>query len=287
MAPAYREQKPETVLTDLINALGGLAEALGDDGEGVVRQRRQRRSVQVRLVRHEFDLDIVPAVAKDGLDEALEIPDRDWSKWVKTHPLVYADRLSKLNKEHSDRIVPLIKLLKHWRDIHMTYRRPKSYWLECMVYHEVVAGNVITDGLSYAQIFRDLLDAIRSEYVSYVGEEGKVPIVKDPMLGNNVAHNWEAPAFLTFMNRLDESCLWADKALAAETTEEAVGQWQKVFGAEWFPDAVAVAREQGKSLREAGTAGALFVTSSGRMSLTPPVAELFVQPPAQRFFGDG
>ena len=58
----------------------------------------------------------------------------------RTDPLGYADCLSELNQAHGGKVVPLVKLLKHWRDVQMERRRPKSYWLECMIYHRFSAG---------------------------------------------------------------------------------------------------------------------------------------------------
>lgn len=281
---AYRDEDPEVVLDALFSALGGLAEALGDTGEVVVR-RRQRRSIQVRLDTHDLDIDVVPAVAPSSIDQALEIPDKDWSKWVKTHPLGYGDCLSALNRGHGDKVVPLVKLWKHWRDVHMAYRRPKSYWLECMVFHKINTGAITTNDRSYAEMFQALLAALHDEYAPFLEEDDEVPEVKDPMLRHNVAHNWERAAFETFMRRLEESCSWASKALEAETTDEAVQQWQKVFGKEWFPDAASLAREQGEALRAAGTAGALFVNSKGHVSTIQPQGQPYVQPPTQRFYG--
>lgn len=281
---AYCDDDPEVVLDALFSALGGLAEALGDTGDVVVR-RRQRRSIQVRLDTHDLDIDIVPAVAPDGIDRALEIPDKDWSKWVKTHPLGYGDCLSALNRTHGDKVVPLVKLWKHWRDVHMVYRRPKSYWLECMVYHKVNTGAIKTKDRSYAEMFQALLAALHDEYAPFLEEADKVPEVKDPMLHHNVAHNWERAAFETFMRRLEESWGWANNALAAETTDEAVQQWQKVFGKEWFADAASIACEQGEALRAAGAAGALFVNAKGHVSTVQPQGQPYVQAPMQRFYG--
>jgi len=156
IAPDYREQDPGDVLETLFKALYGLPEALDDSGEVVIR-RHQHRSVNVHLEKSAFDLDIVPAVALDGLNEPLDIPDKDWSRWVKTHALEYAESLSELNSDNGDKVVRLVKLLKHWRDVHMVYRRPKSYWLECMVYHRIADGTISTKGISYAELFRDLL----------------------------------------------------------------------------------------------------------------------------------
>ena len=125
VAPAYKEQAPEIVLTDLFCALGGLSGALGDTGEPAIR-RRQRRSIQVHLAEHDFDLDIVPAIAPGGICKPLIIPDRDWSRWVDTDPLGYADCLSELNNGHGGKVVPLVKLFKHWRDVNMDRRRAEE-----------------------------------------------------------------------------------------------------------------------------------------------------------------
>lgn len=283
IAPDYREQDPGDVLETLFKALYGLPEALDDSGEVVIR-RHQRRSVNVHLEKSAFDLDVVPAVALDGLNEPLDIPDKDWSRWVKTHTLGYAESLSELNSDNGGKVVRLVKLLKHWRDVHMVYRRPKSYWLECMVYHRIADETLSTDGMSYAELFRDLLSSIYDDFLSYLRRDGAVPQIKDPMLGNNVAHNWERNAFESFMRRVEESHRWAERALEQddESEAEAAELWQKVFGEEWFP--LNVDQEKAKHLSAATLAGNIFVTPTGRV-LTERPSSSHVQPSLQRFYG--
>jgi hypothetical protein len=283
IAPDYREQDPGDVLETLFKALYGLPEALDDSGEVVIR-RHQRRSVNVHLEKSAFDLDIVPAVALDGLNEPLDIPDKDWSRWVKTHTLGYAESLSELNSDNGDKVVRLVKLLKHWRDVHMVYRRPKSYWLECMVYHRIADGTISTKGISYAELFRDLLSSIYDDFLPYLRRDEAVPQIKDPMLGNNVAHNWERNAFESFMRRVEESHRWAERALEQddESEAEAAELWQKVFGEEWFP--LNVDQEKAKHLSAATLAGNIFVTPTGRV-LTERPSSSHVQPSPQRFYG--
>jgi len=280
----YLDEKPEVVLKDLFSALGGLAEALDDTGEVV--RRRQRRSIQVHLVKHDFDLDIVPALAPDGVGEPLVIPDRDWSQWVETDPLGYADCLSELNQAHGGKVVPLVKLLKHWRDVQMERRRPKSYWLECMIYHQVSTGSLETAERSYAEVWCNLLDGLQEEYAPYLDKYNAVPEVRDPMLGNNVAHNWERAAFETFMRRLGWSRTCSRRALEASKSTDAVLEWQKVFGDAWFPNDVDAAHEQGKRLLAAAQTGTLYVGVSGKVTPAPPANERYVKAPAQRFYGD-
>jgi hypothetical protein len=282
IAPEYKEQDPGDVVEILFKALHGLPEALGETGEVAAIRRRQRRSVNVHLEESDFDLDVVPAIALDSLDEPLDIPDKDWSRWVKTHPLGYAERLSELNGNHGGKVVRLVKLLKQWRDVHMIYKRPKSYWLECMVYCRIADGTVSTDGLSYAELFRDLLGSIYDDFLPYLNRSEAVPKIKDPMLGNNVAHNWERNAFESFMRRVEESHRWAERALEQDSESEAVQLWQNVFG-DRFPDDVE--QEKAKSLRDAALTGNIFVTSTGRVVTEKP-RERHVQSPPQRFFGE-
>ncbi len=278
---SYHKKEPEEVLEKVFSVLGGLPEALGSSGKLVIR-RHQRRSINVHIDEQDFDLDIVPAVAIQGIEKPLVIPDRDWSRWVKTHPLGYADRLSELNGKHEDKVVPLIKLFKHWRDVQMCYRRPKSYWLECLVYQQISDGKVATKGRSYAELFQLILESIAQEFRQDLDSAGKVPAILDPMLGNNVAHNWERAAFETFMRRIDESLGWAERALA-EDDEDAVALWQKVFGEEWFPSEVEA--QKAARLREAVLAGNLFVASTGRVTIGRPERQS-VQVQPQRFYGE-
>ncbi len=282
IASEYIEQDPEEVLDLLFQVLQGLPEALDETGEVVI-CRHQRRSVNVHLEKSDFDLDIVPAVVVTDLDNPLQVPDKDWSKWVATHPLGYGDALSKLNAARKDKVVPVIKLLKHWRDVHMIYRRPKSYWLECMVYHRFDDKTLSADGKSYAEIFRDLLASIYNDYLPDYEKDNAVPKVKDPMLGNNVAHNWERDNFEAFMRRIYESYRWAERALASDDAADAISLWQKVFGDEWFPQNAD--QFKAESLKSAAVAGSIFVTPSGRVETIRPEGRA-VQAQPQRFYGE-
>lgn len=278
----YRQIEPEEVLNMVFRVLWDLSDALGDTGKPVVR-RHQRRSVNIHLEEADFDLDIVPAVAPKGLDNPLLIPDKDWSKWVETHPLGYGQQLSDLNGAHQDKLVPLIKLLKHWRDVQMCYQRPKSYWLECLVYHCVNCGAILTDGRSYAELFHQVLASVHQGFLPFLQRHDGIPEIKDPMLGHNVAHNWERLAFETFMRRAEESLRWAERALSQEDEAKAVSYWQYVFGEEWFPQEVELAKAQ--RLRAAVLAGSAAVTPAGRV-IIGSYTGYAVQPTPQRFYGE-
>lgn len=282
----YRSEKAERMLETLFEALVGLPKALGYKGS-VIKKERQRRSIKVELTDPGFDLDIVPAVALTGVDEALEVPDRDWSKWVPSHPLGYGDALSKLNADYKEKVVPLIKMLKHWRDIQIEpdeegRRHPKSYWLECMVYHKFSDSTIKTKDLSYAELFRDLLKEICNEYAPVLAKKDKLPRVNDPMLGHDVVYNWKRADFETFMACIDQSLEWANSALEQEDIPTSAKLWQKVFGKEYFPDTVKLQLEEQKRL--ATFQGTAFVSPAGAV-MTEQSNNCAVQPPPTRFYG--
>src|SRR4030067_3870088 len=210
---SYRKDKdnnPNTLLDDLVTALRELPRVLGDEFGYIDTElflRRQRRSVHVCITLEEepLDIDIVPAVLKGEIDDTLWVPDKDWNKWIESNPLGYGKYLSGLNKKHGGKVIPLVKMLKQWRDTQMIYRRPKSYWLECLIVNYVEDDQIIIDDKSHAEIFANLLKEIFDNYSNVIEKENKVPIIPDPMLRNNVAWNWERPEFETFMRRVDES----------------------------------------------------------------------------------
>lgn len=274
---------PETVLDDLYAALRDLPEALGKSGSTQM-LRRQRRSIHVQFDDEDFHLDVVPAWLKNGIDQPLWVPDREWKRWVESDPLGYRSALSELNAETGDKAVPLVKIVKHWRTVQMQRQRPKSYWLEALVYQHLYRGWVAASGKSYAELFTEMLRSIHDRFQPTLDASG-VPVIPDPMLGHNVAFNWERRAFESFMARLSESLGWADRALAKERDDldEAVALWQKVFDANYFTDSPEARRLQ---RAEWLGMGATFVTASGNVLGERPADQPSVVSRPHRFYGD-
>lgn len=279
----YLDEKPSAVITVLYRMLEKLPESIG--GSVTVDLRKQRRSIHVCFANLDFHLDVVPVVMPTTIDEVLRVPDRGWEEWVETHPLGYQQWLSELNKKHGGKVVPLIKLTKHWRDCHFVYKRPKSYWLECMVVRHIDRGWVTTDSLSYAEMFTALLKSIYDRYAGQLKDpKAKPPHIPDPMLSNNVAWNWERSHFEAFMARVEESSKWAQRALEKDVEHEAEGVelWQQVFDGT-FPT---MAEVQARKAAEAARLGILSVASTGRVITTPSSTVKSVLSPQHRFFGD-
>jgi hypothetical protein len=281
----YEAKKPEPadVLKSLRATLDDLPEELGYGGRAQT-LRGQRRSVHVEFDNEDFHLDVVPALIPDGTAEPLLVPDREWNKWVASHPLGYWKALSALNAANGKKVVPLVKIFKHWRTFQMQRNRPKSYWLECLVYRHVDKEWVTTDGKSYAELFTDLLRSVRDRFQDKF-DDGGVPRIPDPKLGNNVAFNWERSAFESFMRKLNESIGWAERALDKEQDQldEAVTLWQKVFGEEYFTDTPSLRKRQEAEWLGMGSG---WVASSGAVSVHKPKHEKSVKPPKHGFYGD-
>jgi hypothetical protein len=278
------EPDPEQVLENLYNTLQSLPEALGHAGSAQV-LRRQRRSVHVQFNDEDFHLDVVPAWLRDGIDKPLLVPDREWSRWVASDPLGYSGALSELNAAKGAKAVPLIKLFKHWRTIQMQRRRPKSYWLEALVYRHLLTGWVTIDGKGYAELFMDLLRSIHDHFQPALDGEW-VPEIPDPILNHNIAFNWEWPAFKSFMTRLDESIGWAERALAKSNDEmdDAIALWQKIFGEEFFTNSATARKLQRAEWIGQGT---VFVTGTGEVGNRPSATHRAVESRPHRFYGDG
>ncbi len=278
------EPDPKAVLENLYDVLKDLPDALGYVGTAQI-LRRQRRSVHVQFDDEDFHLDIVPAWLREDIEMPLWVPDREWNEWVESHPLGYGEALSLLNADKGKKAVPLIKLFKHWRTTQMQRRRPKSYWLEALVYQHLSEGWIATDGKGYAELFTDLLHSIQDRFQPALDGEW-VPEIPDPMLKqNNVAFNWEWSAFKSFMTRLNESIGWAERALVKSSDEldDAIALWQKVFGLEYFTNSATARKLQ---LAEWIGQGPVFVTGAGLVLNQPPAMVRSVESRPHRFYGD-
>ena len=93
----------------------------------------QRRSIRINdplpdKKNVEMTLDIIPAVAVNGDDAPLLVPDREMKEWILTHPKGHLAYTSKLNKpEHSEeRFVPLVKMMKWWWKYQCEVRQPNG-----------------------------------------------------------------------------------------------------------------------------------------------------------------
>jgi hypothetical protein len=196
----------------------------------------QRRSVRLEFPLQGLHLDIVPAIAANGLEEPLEVPSRATKDWLASDPLGYARSLSQLNGDRGGKLVPLIKLVKTWRDVQMQVRRPKSYLLEVIVFQALEGEHVITEDRGMAAVVAGFFEYVADKWAELMDQGTGVPRVFDPQLGNLLSGNWERSHFETFMRRVGEAKKAALKAVAFEEDDDltrAAEQWQSIFGEYW------------------------------------------------------
>lgn len=251
-----QERTPEAVLRELKSLLDDYPDASAEAAP-------QRRSIRLDFADHDLCMDIVGAVAKEGIDQPLWVPDRQKKDWIQSDPLGYGKSLSVANNDHGKKLVPLIKLMKGWRDVHMVTRRPKSYLLEVIVYWSVVDGHVVLPGKSTAENVCDLFEHLAAKWEELMDEGDGVPRVKDPQLGFVLSTGWQRSHFETFMRRVREAAAAARKAVDAETDEDASGHWAKVFGDLW-PTEEEV-KEEARAAVPAARPGTAHISSSGRV----------------------
>ena len=259
--PEENEPEAKRLVQDLKNVLDELPEYLGYNGEAAIDIERARRSVHVYFEVEDFHLDVVPCIAPDGFDEVLYVPDRGFNEWIPSHPIGYINLLRELDEEYHQKVRPLIKLLKHFRNYHMKTRLPKSYWLGALVIHHIRKDDGLDTTISLAELFHDLCDAVYLQYDHLLHtSETATPNIPDPLLDHNISWNWERSHFETFMRRLDDGRKWSKQALDCDDREEAIELWQKIFGEEYFPTSIEnAASRMAKSL----SPGSTSVTSSG------------------------
>jgi hypothetical protein len=281
--PEANEPEAKKLLGDLKRALDDLPKALGYAGLASIDVEGNRRSVHVYFEDRDFHLDVVPCIAPRGFDEVLYVPDRGLNEWVQSHPVGYIHLLEELTQTHGEKFRQLLKLFKHFRNIHMQTRRPKSYWLGALVVHHVRRDHGLDMSQSLAVLFRDLLDAIYCQYDHLlVVSDSATPNIPDPMLNHNISWNWGRSDFETFMRRLDEGRQWAAQALEEDDREAAIRLWQKVLGEEYFPTDVS---EEALRQALAATPGRSFVSALGSVAAGPAWGPTSTKTKPTTFYG--
>jgi hypothetical protein len=273
-------QELKNVLDDLPSPLGYSGFSKTDDLE----IERARRSVHVYFKDQDFHIDVVPCIAPNGFEESIFVPDRGFNKWIPSHPIGYINLIQELNDKHNGKVRPLIKLMKHFRDVQMKNRKPKSYWLGSLVIHHVIKNNGLDMSLSLAELFRDLCDAIYIQYDHLLKvSDSATPNIPDPLLGHNISWNWQRTHFETFMRRLDKGRTLADKALKNDDREKALDSWQIIFGDALFERNV---EEDAEKLAATLMPGNSFITSTGAMRPQVSASEKYIPVKGTTFHGE-
>lgn len=232
--PYQEENTPQNVLKKVKDAINRHY----NDSDN---QQYQRRSIRVDDPLPEekdahLTLDVIPAYAPNGKDEALLVPDRELKEWVLSHPKGHIEQAITLNdKDHGDGMyIPLVKIMKYWWKYQCEIRqpdverpKPKGFWVECLT-----AENFDQDQESYADHFISVLENISEKY----SDTTDVPELEDPGLqgGGMIKTSMTLDEFQIFMEAINESLELAYQAEAEMDTIKSAEIWRRVFG-EKFP----------------------------------------------------
>lgn len=234
--PDDEENTPQHVLRKVKEALNRYYEASDN-------QQYQRRSIRVDdPLPDEKDakltLDVIPAFAPYGDDEALLVPDRELKKWVPSHPKGHIENATTLNDENhgNGMYIPLVKMMKHWWKYQCEMRqpdterpKPKGFWVECLA-----GENFDQNQEDYASHFIKVLENIFNKY----SEAVSVPELNDPGLPEKkIMTSMTVKEFEIFMGAVNECLALAREAYDEEDEEKSSEIWQKIFGEEFFPQA--------------------------------------------------
>ncbi len=274
------DENPGSIIQKLKDKLDDLPKELGLKGYTEIKQLR--RSVHVYFEETDFHLDVVPSIIPKEIDQTLYIPDKAWGKWIPSNPIGYCRYLSELNDKYNGKVVPLIKLVKYFRDYQMKIMKPKSYWLEALVVYHIKNSSLDMDQ-SLPEIFHDLMSAIYNKFAPILGrEDGATPHIPDPMLGNDISWNWDRSHFETFMHRVEEAENTTKKALQTEDQEEAIKLWQTIFGEEYFPKDT---KQAVRKLAEAAP-GKASVSSAGIITTLRPALGKYIVSKQTTYYGE-
>jgi SMODS domain-containing protein len=241
VGPEWLRSEPEAAMESLRSKLSQRYDSR--------RSRRRRRAVRITL--NDIQLDVVLAVARDGLEQPLRIPDRQAEKWIVTHPKRQLQLIRSLAGATKWNYSRLVRLLKAWAWVRVAAPdRPRSFVLECAVYHllSVRPKDFVGEiDESFATLLRQLRswDFGRSRWPRWDDD----PTVADPALPDvNVAEGWDEYCADRFREKVDVGLNRLENIERSRWDETEVGHWGALFGGV-FPAPSTVARYVGATAR--------------------------------------
>jgi hypothetical protein len=236
---ADRKQPPPTkVLNDLKKTI--------DEFYDKVDLRTQRRSIRVSLDEDDICMDVVPAIAPDGKDKLLWVPDRGQALWLQSHPAEHAAFATRVNDAMGGYFVRIAKATKWWKHIKLPKKRaPKSFLLETILARHATKKDTLVES------FIATVSVVVTAYKPYKAA-GILPAVIDPGVPTNdlvVTCGWSLADFGFFVDQLEGVLNTANAAVAAPTKEKTIELWRSVFG-DAYPESL---EGSGARLEDSGT----------------------------------
>ena len=201
------------------------------------RSRRRRRAVRIEL--SDIRMDVVLAVAPDGLKSPLRIPDREVEEWILTHPKRQLELVKAVAAATNGNYSRLVRLLKAWALARVAAAdRPRSFVLECAAYH-LLSMRPKDFGGELDEAFATLLDRLhswdfgRSRWPRWDDD----PVVSDPALPDvNVAEGWEEEGADRFREKIEVALDRLEDVERSRWEDTEVEQRSDSFGSPWRMD---------------------------------------------------
>lgn len=234
VGPDWLNSEPEVAMESLRSKLSQRYDSR--------RSRRRRRAVRITL--SDIQLDVVLAVARDGLEQPLRIPDREVEQWIVTHPKRQLQLIRSLAGATKWNYARLVRLLKAWARARVGGPdRPRSFVLECAVYHVLsMRPSDFVGELDKA--FAILLQRLhkwdfgRSRWPRWDDD----PTVADPALPDvNVADGWDEENADRFREKVGVAIDRLEDIQRSRWEETEVRHWGTLFGG-MFPAPSTVTR---------------------------------------------
>jgi len=223
VGPDWLESEPELAMESLRSKLSQRYDSR--------RSRRRRRAVRITL--SDIQLDVVLAVARDGLEQPLRIPDREVEQWIVTHPKRQLQLIRSLAGATKWNYSRLVRLLKAWARARVAAAdRPRSFVLECAAYHLLsMRPNDFVREIeeSFATLLHQLRswDFGRSRWPRWDDH----PMVADPALPDvNVAEGWDEGSADGFSEKIDAALDRLEDIERSRWEETEVAHWGALFG---------------------------------------------------------
>ena len=185
--------------------------------------RRKTRCVTIEYA-EKFHIDVVPRITIRGQHY---VCNRLENKFEPTDGNGYRDWFSARNRLTDGNLKRSVRLLKYLRD-HKGNFTAKSILLTTL------AGNAIEswdEGTEAVRTVADTFVTILIRMDDYLQQNPIMPEIRNPVLPSETFNrHWDQNKYENFRDRIHAHTQTAHDALNAESNEEAIKNWQKLFG---------------------------------------------------------
>lgn len=173
----------------------------------------------------DFHIDVIPFV-----ENRPAITNNKSDSWESTDPQAFTAWLeSKSRIVGGGRLQAVLRLLKYLRDSKTTFSI-KSVLLTILVGNSIESWRSATDTKYYGDIATALVHIIE-DLNDYLQENPTMPPIYDPAgTGRDFRERWDQDGYSNFRDQILYYATKMREAYDAETVDESVAAWQRVFG---------------------------------------------------------